>query len=383
MTPDGPDVAELERLFAEHRPRLYLTTGGLHNPTGRRPRRRPSIACCAWPRSTTFSFSRTTRSRISRPSLRRGLPRSTACAGWCRSAAPPRPSAPRCAAAISPRGRTGSPQLVDLKLATTMGNSATGAHILHRVLTESGYRRHLDGLRRKLADAMGRTVAEPPPPRPCPLDRAARRHLCVGAPARWRRRRRCRPPRADAEGDVRAGARVQRLRRGARLPALQCLPLRRSARLRGSRRSDRRRSPPRRRQSSACRASSSSLEYDGAPFVGWQRQANGLSVQEALEGAILAMTGERATAHGAGRTDAGVHALGQVAHVDLERDWAPFRLERGAQRAASSPSRGGCRRRARGRRFRRAPQRERPPLSLSHRQSPRAARASRAAAPGG
>jgi tRNA pseudouridine38-40 synthase len=71
------------------------------------------------------------------------------------------------------------------------------------------------------------------------------------------------------------------------------------------------------------------LEYDGAPFVGWQRQANGLSVQEALEGAITAMTGERATAHGAGRTDAGVHALGQAAHIDLERDWAPFRLAEG------------------------------------------------------
>ena len=71
------------------------------------------------------------------------------------------------------------------------------------------------------------------------------------------------------------------------------------------------------------------LEYDGAPFVGWQRQANGLSVQEALEGALFAMTAERATAHGAGRTDAGVHALGQVAHVDLERDWEPFRLSEG------------------------------------------------------
>jgi tRNA pseudouridine38-40 synthase len=71
------------------------------------------------------------------------------------------------------------------------------------------------------------------------------------------------------------------------------------------------------------------LEYDGAPFVGWQRQENGLSVQEALEGALFAMTGERATAHGAGRTDAGVHALGQVAHVDLERDWDPFRLSEG------------------------------------------------------
>ncbi len=71
------------------------------------------------------------------------------------------------------------------------------------------------------------------------------------------------------------------------------------------------------------------LEYDGAPFVGWQRQENGLSVQEALEGALFAMTAERATAHGAGRTDAGVHAQGQVAHVDLERDWAPFRLSEG------------------------------------------------------
>ena len=71
------------------------------------------------------------------------------------------------------------------------------------------------------------------------------------------------------------------------------------------------------------------LEYDGAPFVGWQRQQNGVSVQEALEGAIVAMTGERAVAHGAGRTDAGVHATGQVAHVDLSRDWPPFRLSEG------------------------------------------------------
>jgi tRNA pseudouridine38-40 synthase len=71
------------------------------------------------------------------------------------------------------------------------------------------------------------------------------------------------------------------------------------------------------------------LEYDGAPFVGWQRQANGLSVQEVVEGAIFAMTAERATAHGAGRTDAGVHAFGQVAHVDLEHDCSPFRLSEG------------------------------------------------------
>src|SRR6202453_3931860 len=56
------------------------------------------------------------------------------------------------------------------------------------------------------------------------------------------------------------------------------------------------------------------LEYDGTPFVGWQRQENGLSVQEVLEGALFAMTGARTTAHGAGRTDAGVHARGQGAH---------------------------------------------------------------------
>jgi len=71
------------------------------------------------------------------------------------------------------------------------------------------------------------------------------------------------------------------------------------------------------------------LEYDGTPFVGWQRQENGLSVQEVVEGAVFAMTGARVTAHGAGRTDAGVHARGQVAHVDLERDWSPFRLGEG------------------------------------------------------
>jgi tRNA pseudouridine38-40 synthase len=63
------------------------------------------------------------------------------------------------------------------------------------------------------------------------------------------------------------------------------------------------------------------LEYNGAPFVGWQRQDNGPSVQGALEDAIEKLTATRVTVTGAGRTDAGVHALGQVAHFDLEKSF--------------------------------------------------------------
>ena len=69
------------------------------------------------------------------------------------------------------------------------------------------------------------------------------------------------------------------------------------------------------------------LEYDGGPFLGWQRLPEGqASVQGALEAAVLALTGAKAQVLGAGRTDSGVHALGQVAHVDLAKDFRPDRL---------------------------------------------------------
>ena len=68
------------------------------------------------------------------------------------------------------------------------------------------------------------------------------------------------------------------------------------------------------------------LEYDGGPFVGLQRQAHGASVQQAVEDAAFAVTGERVTMHSAGRTDAGVHALAMRSHIDLDKQITPFRL---------------------------------------------------------
>jgi len=68
------------------------------------------------------------------------------------------------------------------------------------------------------------------------------------------------------------------------------------------------------------------LEYDGGPFAGWQYQANVITLQGVLEHAVANLNGEPAVVQAAGRTDAGVHALGQVAHVDMVRPWDPFVL---------------------------------------------------------
>jgi tRNA pseudouridine38-40 synthase len=68
------------------------------------------------------------------------------------------------------------------------------------------------------------------------------------------------------------------------------------------------------------------IEYDGGHYAGWQRQADIPTVQQAIEKAVLALSGESVTVKGAGRTDAGVHALGQVAHLDLSREWTGNKL---------------------------------------------------------
>ncbi len=68
------------------------------------------------------------------------------------------------------------------------------------------------------------------------------------------------------------------------------------------------------------------IEYDGGPFAGWQRQADQPSVQGAMEAALAKLEPDVPSIAAAGRTDAGVHAWGQVAHCDMAKDWAPFKL---------------------------------------------------------
>ena len=68
------------------------------------------------------------------------------------------------------------------------------------------------------------------------------------------------------------------------------------------------------------------IEYDGRPYAGWQRQTNGLAVQQVIEDAFARFCGENPVVHAAGRTDAGVHARGQVAHITLERARTPNQL---------------------------------------------------------
>jgi tRNA pseudouridine38-40 synthase len=105
------------------------------------------------------------------------------------------------------------------------------------------------------------------------------------------------------------------------------------------------------------------IEYDGAPYSGWQRQENGRSVQQAIEEAIARVVGEAVRVGGAGRTDSGVHARGQVAHFELAREWAGWRLREAINahllderiaitEAAAAPPDFDARRSATGRHYR-------------------------------
>ena len=155
MTPDGPDVAALACLFAEHRPRLYLTCAGFHNPTGATlsPMIAHRVLSLAEESDVILLEDDTFADFEAAPSTRLagldGLRRVVQVGSATKTVG----AAMRCGY-IAARADWIAP-LVDLKLATSMGNSATGAAMLYRVLTESGYRRHLDGLRRKLGDSMG------------------------------------------------------------------------------------------------------------------------------------------------------------------------------------------------------------------------------------
>ena len=124
----------------------------------------------------------------------------------------------------------------------------------------------------------------------------------------------------------------------------------------------------------SCPATASLVEYDGTPFLGWQRQAQGTSVQGALEDALFQFCGEAASVRGAGRTDAGVHALGQVAHFDLAKTWEPFRVREAVNFHLRPAPVVGARLRGADD-FRRALQRHGAPLPLPHPVAARAARA--------
>jgi tRNA pseudouridine38-40 synthase len=71
------------------------------------------------------------------------------------------------------------------------------------------------------------------------------------------------------------------------------------------------------------------VAYDGTPYAGWQVQPAHMTVQQRIEEALLSLTGERVKVHGSGRTDQGVHAVGQVAHFDLAKRWLPAALRKG------------------------------------------------------
>ena len=230
--PDGPDLAALESVFAEHRPRLYLTVAGPHNPTG--AVWSPSHAHRALKLAERYDvviveddiYCDLEPTPSPRLASFDGYDRVVQVGGFSKT--------------VSAALRTGyivarpdwAAALVDLKLATSLGNSSLAANILHRVLTEGSYRRYLDAS--APASGRGDRAHEPTAekPRRDALDRAARRHVSLGAASRRTGRRRSGESRTGGECRVRAGSRVQSEPAMARLHAFQCRVERGAARVR-------------------------------------------------------------------------------------------------------------------------------------------------------
>ncbi|WP_080437741.1 PLP-dependent aminotransferase family protein [Burkholderia ubonensis] len=157
-TPNGPDLARFEQTLAEHRPRLYITNAALHNPTG--ATLAPSVAHRLLTLAAEHDlliveddiFADFESTPAPRLAAFDGLSRVVSIGSFSKTLS----AAIRCGyVAARPEWIDA---LVDLKLATSFGNAQIGANVVHRLLVDGTYRRHLDGLRANLADAMGETI---------------------------------------------------------------------------------------------------------------------------------------------------------------------------------------------------------------------------------
>lgn len=157
-TPAGPDLARFEQTLAEHRPRLYITNAALHNPTG--ATLTPPVAHRLLTLAAEHGlliveddiFADFERVPAPRLAAFDGLSRVVSIGSFSKTLS----AAIRCGY-IAARAEWIEP-IVDLKLATSFGNAPLGANVVHRLLVDGTYRRHLDSLRTRLADAMGETV---------------------------------------------------------------------------------------------------------------------------------------------------------------------------------------------------------------------------------